>query len=222
MAAGIIKQKNGVFAIRILGECGIFTAKQLRAVEEVSERYGNGVVTATSRGTFEITGVHEADLEAATLHLTQTGLTVGGNGPTVRAVIACKGTECTHGLFDVHALAAQLERALLGQAVPKKFKIGVFGCPNSLGKARSQDAGILPSMTEKGAFDIYIGGMMGKNPALGERLPRVFTYEQLLPAMQVLIEVYNEYALPKERFRAMLDRCGGSLTDEIMKRMEQI
>lgn len=63
---------------------------------------------------------------------------------------------------------------------------------------------------------------MGKNPALGERLPRVFTYEQLLPAMQVLIEVYNEYALPKERFRAMLDRCGGSLTNEIMKRMEQI
>ena len=48
-------RKNGVFAIRILGECGIFTAKQLRAVEEVSERYGNGVVTATSRGTFEIT-----------------------------------------------------------------------------------------------------------------------------------------------------------------------
>ena len=42
-------------------------------------------------------------------------------------------------LYDVHALATELDDLFYGQIVPKKLKIGVFGCINSLGKAKSQD-----------------------------------------------------------------------------------
>ena len=46
-------------------------------------------------------------------------------------------------------------------AQKKKFKIGVFGCLNSLGKAMAQDIGVMPSFTEPGKFEIYIGGLLG-------------------------------------------------------------
>ena len=64
-------------------------------------------------------------------------LRLGGTETTVRAIVSCKGTTCTKGLYDVHALATELDDLFYGQIVPKKLKIGVFGCINSLGKAKS-------------------------------------------------------------------------------------
>ena len=122
------------------------------------------------------------------------------------AVVACKGTCCRRGLFDVTALAQELQNALLGQTVPKKFKIGVFGCMNSTGKARSQDFGILPSVKELGKFEISLGGMMGKSPALGYTIERTFTREQIFSAVQIVLEKYRAHGDKGERLRHLFDR----------------
>ena len=213
MTAGVLKQKENRYALRILGRCGVFSAEQLQAAAEVANRFGDGTVTATSRGTLEIGGIPAEAVDQAVEATRSAGLHLGGTGATVRSVAACKGTVCTKGLYDVHALAMELENAFLGQPVPKKFKIGVYGCPNSLGKAMGQDVGIQPHLPFDNTFDLYLGGRMGRVPALGLPLGFPLRREQLIPALTFLVEEYRRLGQNGERLRVILDREGPALLE---------
>lgn len=167
MIFGVLPQKKNQYALRILGNCGEFTSEELLRLSELTAKFGNGKITATSRGTFELNGVSESELEPAIEAVQAAKLRLGGTGATVRAIVACKGTDCRKGMFDVHAFACRLDKEFYGIDVPKKFKIGVFGCLNSLGKAMAQDIGVMPSFTEPGKFEIFI-------PII-QNFPHIFT-----------------------------------------------
>ena len=216
MALGVLRQKNGRYALRLLGSSGVFDSGALRSAAALADHYGDGTVTATSRGTLEVGGIEEESLDAALAEAECLGLRVGGTGATVRAVTACKGSVCTKGLFDVHALAEELDEAFVGLPTPKKFKIGVFGCPNSLGKAQGQDVGIQPHLPFHGTFDLYLGGRMGRVPAFGQPLGVPLEREKIVAAVALILERYQERALEGERFQALLEREPG-LLEELKK-----
>lgn len=116
-----------------------------------------------------------------------------------------KGTTCTKGLYDVHALATELDDLFYGQIVPKKLKIGVFGCINSLGKAKSQDIGIMPSFKNPHKFEIYIGGLLGNSPVYGQHIDIALNKEQLICAIKFIIEIYQKNGKYPQRLRKVLD-----------------
>lgn len=205
MTSGIIAQKNGLFALRIVGGCGQFTAAELLALAGLAQKFGSGHITATSRGTVELEGISEAELETAAAAVRAAGLRLGGTGATVRAVVACKGTSCRRGMFDVHGLASSLDREFYGQEVPKKFKIGVFGCINSLGKAMAQDVGIMPSFASKGCIELYVGGLSGSRPARGRHIEVPLPQEKAADAVRFIIDLYRQQGKYPQRLRAVLD-----------------
>lgn len=204
MTAGILPQKNNRWAARILSTGGVFSAAELKRIAGLAERFGNGHVTATSRGTIEIDGIAAEKLEGFPAAVRASGLRLGGTGATVRSVTACKGTACVRGAFDVQALAVRLDAAFVGQPVPKKFKIGVFGCWNSLGKACSQDVGILPA--GPGMFTLYMGGMMGKTPQLGMEAGKAVPAARIFEAIECMLTAYRRQGEPGERFGHLLRR----------------
>ena len=220
MENGVIPQKNGLYALRVLGCGGVFTPAQLEGAAQVARRYGSQV-TATSRGTLEIDRIPAAQLEAAKALAAALGLALGGTGATVRAVTACKGTDCRRGVFDTHRLAAQLEAAFGGQPVPKKFKIGVFGCANSRGKARGQDVGILPADTP-GRFTLCVGGMMGRRPRLGDELALALPEAQLAAAVGRVLAFYRRQAQAGERLGDLLARGGPSLLAQLRRELAEL
>ena len=65
MIFGVLPQKKNQYALRILGNCGEFTSEELLRLSELTAKFGNGKITATSRGTFELNGVSESELEPA-------------------------------------------------------------------------------------------------------------------------------------------------------------
>lgn len=205
MTSGIITQKNGLFALRIVGGCGQFTAAELLALGKLAQQFGKGCITATSRGTVELEGISEAELEAAVLAVQEAGLRLGSSGTTVRAVVACKGTSCRRGMLDVHALACSLDEQFYGLAVPKKFKIGVFGCINSLGKAMAQDVGIMPSFTRQGCIELYVGGLAGSRPVRGRHIAVPLPQAKAADAVKFIIELYCRQGKYPQRLRAVLD-----------------
>ena len=86
------------FSARVITVNGQVTADQLQAVAEAARKYGSGDVTFTSRQTIEVLGVPAQktdDFEAA---VAAAGMSVGGTGPKVRPVTACKGTVCPRGI----------------------------------------------------------------------------------------------------------------------------
>jgi len=132
---------------RIVTPGGVLTSEQSRVLSELADRFGCGKVTITSRLGIEIPGVAYADIEAFEKALAVSGLTVGGTGPKVRPIIACKGTVCTHGIYDTQSMAAAMhERFYVGwhdTKLPHKIKIGLGGCPNNCVKPNINDIGVV-------------------------------------------------------------------------------
>ena len=80
MIFGVLPQKKNQYALRILGNCGEFTSEELLRLSELTAKFGNGKITATSRGTFELNGVSESELEPAIEAVQAAKLRLGGTG----------------------------------------------------------------------------------------------------------------------------------------------
>ncbi|WOF16737.1 4Fe-4S dicluster domain-containing protein [Methanoplanus sp. FWC-SCC4] len=142
--SGILKSNEKFYrTIRIRCPAGYLDSDALGKISELSKKYGNGEVCLTSRLSVEIPYVNVEYADDAKAEIEDAGLVVGGTGPVVRAVFACKGTFCPHGIVDTRKIASEIEEKYGGMKLPVKIKTGVSGCPNNCGKAQFNDIGFI-------------------------------------------------------------------------------
>lgn len=147
-ALGFLSNKGtDNFSGRIITVNGKITAAQQRCIAEAAEKFGNGIVTFTTRLTIEVQGIPYDKIEEFRECIAKEGLETGGTGSLVRPVVSCKGTTCQYGLLDSFALSEEIhERFYKGYhtvKLPHKFKIAVGGCPNNCVKPDLNDLGII-------------------------------------------------------------------------------
>ncbi|HOO38372.1 MAG TPA: 4Fe-4S binding protein [Deltaproteobacteria bacterium] len=141
---GFIKQREGdYFTIRLKILAGNITADQMVGLSDVANKYGRGYVGLTTRLGVEIPWIKIENLEKARDELQKIDLKPGGTGPTVRAIVACKGTICAHGLINTQRLCSMLDTECFGKILPSKFKMGIAGCPNNCAKVQLNDIGFM-------------------------------------------------------------------------------
>ena len=132
---------------RVITRNGKMTAKELAAVAEAAEKFGNGQVALTVRLTAEIQKVPFENIEPLREFLKERGLETCGTGAKVRPVVSCKGTTCQYGLIDTFALSEAIHKRFYegwhDVKLPHKFKIAVGGCPNNCVKPDLNDLGIV-------------------------------------------------------------------------------
>ena len=207
-AKGILNQKQEEFyAIRFLSKVGYFKAEEMIALSEIAKEYGNGELSLTSRLTVEIPYIKEENIDKVVEISRKKGLRIGGAGKTVRAIVTCKGTVCKHGLIDTRKIGELFEEKFLGRKVPSKFKIGVFGCINSYGKAQSNDFGIVPIVNSESK---EVEFLVFPAPPI---LRPFFLDISISPCLQtaplhVTIDYYNELADEKKRLAEIIERIG--------------
>lgn len=135
------------FSGRIITGNGKVTAAQTKCIAEAADLYGNGIVTLTTRLTFEVQGIPYEKIEDFRNYIAKEGLVTGGTGPKVRPVVSCKGTTCQFGLIDTFGLSEEIHERFyngyLNVMLPHKFKIAVGGCPNNCVKPELNDLGII-------------------------------------------------------------------------------
>ena len=135
------------FSARIITGNGTMGAEMLSQLSHLSETYGNGTVSLTSRLTIEIPGIPSSRIPAFRDEVASLSLTTGGTGAKVRPVVACKGSKCIYGLVDTQCLAQRIHTTFHEGwhevPLPHKFKIAVGGCPNSCIKPELNDLGIV-------------------------------------------------------------------------------
>ena len=135
------------FSARIITVNGKITAAQQRHIAEAAEKFGNGIVTFTTRLTVEVQGVPYDKIDEFRAFLAEGGLQTGGTGSKVRPVVSCKGTTCQYGLIDAYALSEEIHKRFYegysDVKLPHKFKIAVGGCPNNCMKPDLNDVGIV-------------------------------------------------------------------------------
>lgn len=220
---GFIPQKDGEhFACRIITEDGCLNTAESTKVTEIAEEYGRGYVSYTVRLTVEIPWLKYEDVEKVQAELAEVGLVVGGTGPRVRPIVACKGTVCVFGRLDTQEFARELHEIFYeghrDVILPHKFKIGIGGCPNNCIKPDLNDIGITGqrmignkedgSDAQKEGLKIFIGGRWGKKVRRGDPLEGLYSKDETIEIIKKAIFYYKENGNPKERFGEMIERIG--------------
>jgi len=146
----LINKGTDNFSGRVITVNGKVTAQQLKIVSEAAEKFGNGIVTFTTRLTMEVQGIPYEKINDFKAYLEKAGMTTGGTGAKVRPVVSCKGTTCQYGLIDTFALSEEIHHRFYEGyrqvQLPHKFKIAVGGCPNNCVKPDLNDLGIIGQM----------------------------------------------------------------------------
>ena len=147
-ALGFLSNKGtDNFSGRIITVNGKITAAQQRCIAEAAEKFGNGIITFTTRLTVEVQGIPYDKIQDFRDFVAKEGLETGGTGSLVRPVVSCKGTTCQYGLLDSFAISEEIhERFYKGYhtvRLPHKFKISAGGCPNNGVKPYLNDLGII-------------------------------------------------------------------------------
>ncbi|MCC4770292.1 4Fe-4S dicluster domain-containing protein [Methanosarcina sp. DH2] len=138
------QRQENMFSMRLKVVSGNLDAEKLRAIADAAEKYGSGYVHITSRQQIEVPFVKLEDVEAAINELEKQGISGGSAGKKVRAIVACQGNRvCRHGLIDCQNLAHMIDEKYFGEAVPKKLKIAVTGCPSACMRPQDNDFGIM-------------------------------------------------------------------------------
>lgn len=213
---GFLRNKGTeAFSARVVTVNGTVSVAQLRGVADLAERFGNGVVTFTTRQSIEVQGIPFDRVDAFADAVAALGLAVGGTGPRVRPIVACKGTTCPCGLIDTFSLAGKLHHRFYegwhGVALPGKFKIAVGGCPNNCVKPDLNDLGVVGRILPGGArgFAVALGGHWGRTGGQGRFLARTFASEdEVLDFVEKVLVFYCDHAQKGERFFKTLDRLG--------------
>ena len=211
----LLNKGTDTFSARVVTVNGKVSTDQLRAVADAAQKYGTGEVTFTSRQGIEVLGVPAGKTAAFEAELASAGLSVGGTGPRVRPVTACKGTVCPRGLIDTFSLSQKIhERFYIGWhgvTLPGKFKIGVGGCPNNCIKPNLNDIGVAGAIIPGGkrGYQITLGGHWGRTGAAGVPVPVILESEDaVLAFIERTLAFYRDNGQAGERFFKTLERIG--------------
>src|SRR2546428_3034629 len=170
-------QKDGTFSVvpRIRG--GVTSAKELRRIADVAEKYNVPMVKITGSQRIDLLGVKKADLPQIWADLGMPSGQAYTKG--VRMVKTCVGTDfCRFGVQDSTSAGTELERRLENMYTPHKLKMGAVGCPRNCAEATVKDIGIIG---QEGSWQVVVGGAAGKKSGKGDLFVTVESTEERLP-----------------------------------------
>ena len=178
------------------GTPGDATSEQMRVVADLAEKYAHDELRISHEQNIVLPHVRKADIPAVYQALKEVGLGTANIG-LISDIIACPG-------MDYCALATA--RSIpIAQEISTRFnelkleheigemKIKISGCINACGHHHVGHIGIL-GLDKAGVenYQITLGGDGTETMTLGERAGPGFAADELLPALERLINAYLE------------------------------
>jgi sulfite reductase (ferredoxin) len=220
--AGVVGGRNGegkalpCFMVRIRIPNGILRARQMRAIADLSRRFGRGVADITVRQNIQLHWVTAETLPEVLTTLEQHGLTtLGACGDVVRNITGCPvaGLDA-HEVCDPSPLALEASQLLAGNAefynLPRKFKVSITGCPAWCSYPEINDVGLtaivrsVRGRAETG-FSLRVGGGLSADPHLAVRLNAFVRWQQVVDVIRGVAELFRaSTSLREHRERARL------------------
>jgi sulfite reductase (ferredoxin) len=204
------------FMVRIRIPNGILRAGQLRAIADLSRRFGRGVADITVRQNIQLHWVTPEALPEVLETLEQHGLTtLGACGDVVRNITGCPvaGVDADE-ICDPSPLALEASRLLAGNAefynLPRKFKVSLTGCRAWCSYPEINDVGLTAvtrhfrGQAETG-FSLRVGGGLSTDPHLALRLNAFVRWNQVVDVIRGVVELFRSAdTLREHRERARL------------------
>jgi nitrite reductase (NADH) large subunit len=200
-------QKDGTYSVvpRMWG--GVTSAKELRAIADVVDKYAIPTVKITGGQRVDLLGVRGEQLRDVWRDLNEAGLVSGhAYGKALRTVKTCVGSEwCRFGTQDSTAMGIALERMSWGSWHAHKVKLAVSGCPRNCAEATIKDFGVVA--VESG-WELHVGGNGGIKLRATDLLCKVATADEVLEYCAAYLQLYREEARYLERTAPWIERVG--------------
>ena len=195
------------------GTPGDATSAQMRVLADLAERYSHDELRISHEQNVILPHVHRADLPAVYAALREAGLATANIG-LVSDIIACPGMDyCALATARSIPIAQQISETfadLDAQRDIGPLKIKISGCINACGHHHVGHIGIL-GLDRAGVenYQITLGGDGTETAMIGTRTGPGFAYDEIVPAVERLIEAYLDLReSPEETFLELYRRVG--------------
>jgi len=192
---------------------GDASAEQMRVLADLAQEFGHDELRISHEQNVVLPHVHKSDLPALFARLQQAGLATANIGK-ISDIIACPGMDYC-ALATARSIPVAQEIALRFDELKLEHEIGdlkikISGCINACGHHHVGHIGIL-GLDRAGVenYQITLGGDGTETASLGERTGPGFAYDEIVPAIEKVVETYlKERSGPEERFIDTFRRVG--------------
>ena len=196
---GVYSQKQpGLNYVGLHVPVGRLQAQDLFEFARLAGVYGSGEIRLTVEQNIIIPNIPDANLEAFLAEPLLQKFTINPE-PLSRALVSCTGSQfCKFALIETKNRANDMISELQQELTLKQpVRIHWTGCPNSCGQPQVADIGLMGTKTRKDGktlegVDIFMGGKVGKDAHLGEKVMKGIPCQDLKPVLRdLLIEKFG-------------------------------
>src|SRR3954464_536434 len=223
------KPKIGTFMLRVKIPSGILSAPELRAIGEVSNRYGRGDAELTTRQCIQLHWLQLAELPSVFAGLEAAGITsAGGCGDTVRNITGCPVSGlAANELFDstpvVEAATAEFYGNPTWANLPRKHKYSIASCADRCNAPEINCVSLVGTVDDGvEGYAVQVGGGLSSVPRVARDLGVFVPKERANEILGAVTSVWSEdlkYRMSrvKARLKFMVDDIGA---DGMLERVE--
>jgi ferredoxin-nitrite reductase len=216
------KPKIGTFMLRVKIPSGILTPAKLRAIGEVSNRYGRGDAELTTRQCIQLHWLELASLPDVFADLEAAGITsAGGCGDTVRNITGCPVSGlAADEVFDstpvVEAATAEFYGNPAWANLPRKHKYSIASCSDRCNAPEINCVSLVGVLHEgREGYAVQVGGGLSSVPRIARDLGVFVPKEQANEILGAVTSVWSEdlkYRMSrvKARLKFMVDDLGAA------------
>src|SRR5258705_696690 len=214
------KPKIGTFMLRVKIPSGILEPSKLRAIGEVSNRYGRGDAELTTRQCVQLHWLELSALPDVFRELEAAGITsAGGCGDTVRNITGCPVSGlAADELFDSTPVVESATAEFYGNAawanLPRKHKYSIASCADRCNAPEINCVSLVGVVHEgREGFAVQVGGGLASVPRIARDLGVFVPPEQANEILGAVTTVWSEdlkYRMSrvKARLKFMVDDIG--------------
>jgi sulfite reductase beta subunit-like hemoprotein len=214
------KPKIGTFMLRVKIPSGILEPSKLRAIGEVSNRYGRGDAELTTRQCVQLHWLELSALPDVFRDLEAAGITsAGGCGDTVRNITGCPVSGlAADELFDSTPVVESATAEFYGNAawanLPRKHKYSIASCADRCNAPEINCVSLVGVLNDgREGYAVQVGGGLASVPRIARDLGVFVPPEQANEILGAVTTVWSEdlkYRMSrvKARLKFMVDDIG--------------
>jgi sulfite reductase beta subunit-like hemoprotein len=206
------QSQPGRWALGIAVPMGRLTWRQLEEVAILARDYGDGMIRTALDQNLVVPGISASHRTALGNALAALGLSFEVDSLT-RQVIACTGKQfCNLALTEARGYGLPLIEDLRRRHVELYgIRVAISGCSNACAQHHTADIGLCGVRVRQGsratdAFDIYLGGGVGKPMMLARLYQKGVPVKRLAETLERIVTEYHHQLRADESFSAFWQR----------------
>ena len=196
------------YMLRVAIPYGTLNPGQMRQLALIADRWDKGYGHFTTRQNIQFNWPKLSDVPDMLDALAEVGLhAIQTSGNTIRNVTSDHfAAAAADEIADPRPWAELIRQWSTDhpefQFLPRKFKVAVTGSPIDRAVTRAHDIGL--RMVAPDAFEVIVGGGLGRTPMIGKVLRENLPAADLLPYLEAVVATYNLLGRRDNKYKARI------------------